>query len=46
MTQVVSDDTVVADFDDVQLDFLGERFTLYHDGDAFMVRIEDTPSEI
>jgi len=45
MTQVVSDDTGVADFDDVQLDFLGERFTLYRDGDAFMVRIEDTPSE-
>ncbi|MGB1782780.1 MAG: cytochrome c3 family protein [Limisphaerales bacterium] len=45
MTQVVSDETVVADFNDVQLDFLGERFTLYRDGDAFMVRIEDTPSE-
>jgi len=45
MTQVVSDETVVADFNDVQLDFFDERFTLYREGEAFMVRIDDIPQE-
>lgn len=41
MTQVVEPDTVVADFDDVELELYGERFVLERRGDEFWAEMDD-----
>jgi hypothetical protein len=41
MTQVVGPDTVIADFDDVEVEFYGRRFLLQRRGDEYWVEIED-----
>jgi len=41
MTQEVTPETVLADFDDVELEFYGRRFVLERRGDEFWVEVED-----
>ena len=46
MTQVMSTNSVVADFNRITMDHQSERFTMDHDGNQFWVEIRDaTPNE-
>jgi hypothetical protein len=46
MTQRVSADTVLGDFDGVQLSVMGESYTLGHEGDSFWMEVRNPGSPL